>query len=97
MNKNQLKSFIKENEADLKNRANAMVAEKAIQVLTNKGFVFETKHDLNMFFKERIKSRVDGDKTTLMVDGVEILVYGKPKYAALKNNEVSIGFDFLEI
>lgn len=97
MNKAQLKRFIKENHADLKNKSDAMIAERIINILTNKGFNFDSEHDMHMFFKERVKSRIYNVKTTIMVDGTEILVYSNPVYTPLKNSEVSIGIDFLEL
>lgn len=97
MNKTQLKRFIKENHADLKNKSDAMITERIINILTNKGFNFDSEHDMHMFFKNRVKSRVDNSKTTIMVDGTEILAYTEPKYTPLKNSEVSIGIEFLEL
>lgn len=97
MNKKQLKRFIKDNEADLKTKSDAIITERLINVLTNKGFNFDSEHDMHMFFKSRVKSRVDNGKTTIMVDGNEILVYSTPVYTPLKNSEVSIGIEFMEL
>lgn len=97
MNKTQLKRFIKENQSDLKNKSDAMITERLINILTNKGFNFDSEHDMHMFFKNRVKSRIDNGKTTIMVDGMEILVYSNPIYAPLKNSEVSIGIEFMEL
>jgi len=96
--KKKAPDFINLAQDKLKEHFNAMVSEKALQILDKKGFEFQSMDEVHKFFKDRIKMFTDEklQQVTLAVEDQPFMKYQMPDFKQ-KGMDISIGFKFMEL
>jgi len=103
MRKNKKRNVIVENIVELQKHQQALLLEKVMGCLDNKGFTFDSKHDIDTFFKTRLKAVAYENGMTVLCldDGTELCSYKMPIFKETEvikeKHTISIMFEFTEL
>lgn len=56
------------------------IGVRSVEALVKKGYTFNSAQEVNLFYKNQVKSMCVGDTTTLAVDGVPFFAYKAIKH-----------------
>lgn len=91
--------FITENIIELQKYHQAFLYEQIMKVLHNKGFTFDSAHDVKMMFKNRLRAvNYENGESVMLLDDQPICSYKTPIFKETDvidtKHEISIKFEF---